>query len=64
MLFDERPNFPQGLKPKISFFSDGTAEAVPFQNSIYATSSSIASQKFPSKTLKAKCGIFGSPPPN
>jgi hypothetical protein len=44
MLFDERANFPQGLKAKISFFSDGTAEAVPFQNSIYATSSRACHQ--------------------
>jgi hypothetical protein len=37
--------FPQGLKPSILPAHCGTAEAVPFQNTIYATSSS--SHAFP-----------------
>ncbi len=46
MLLDERGSFPQGLKSRILYVSDGTAEAVPFQNSIYATSSNVVSLKF------------------
>jgi hypothetical protein len=36
-----RPNepIPQGLKPSVLQAHCGTAEAVPFQNTIYATSS-------------------------
>ena len=34
-------SIPQGLRPKVLFGFCGTAEAVPFQDLIYATSSSL-----------------------
>ena len=39
MVLGQRNNIPPGLKPQILRGSCGTAEAVPFQDPIYATSS-------------------------
>lgn len=47
MLLDQQANFPQGLKPQILCVSDGTAEAMHFQDSIDATSSSYPSRLAP-----------------
>jgi hypothetical protein len=39
-------NLPQGLKPRCFCAFVGTAEAVPFQNRIYATGSGVCSMEW------------------
>src|ERR1700677_688799 len=64
MLSSKTGHFPQGLKPASLLLGSGTAEAVPFQNPVYATSSRVVCLKFIIEIDIPNSRSFDSPPPN
>jgi hypothetical protein len=50
---------PQGLKPATSLVFGGTDKSVPFQNSIYAASFSVAAEKMACRPGKKHSLRFG-----